>query len=57
MQICVICALFLFELGRELFPLSSIVQAMRKTQQTSEYMEKMGPFFVGQAIWQRNTEQ
>ena len=44
-------------LGRELFPLSSIVQAMRKTQQTSEYMEKMGPFFVGQAIWQRNTEQ
>lgn len=41
-------------LGKELFPLSSIVQAMRKTQQTSTHMEKMGPFFIGKAIWQRN---
>lgn len=44
-------------LGSELFPLSSIVQAMRKTKQTSEQMEKMGPFFVGKAIWQKNREE
>ena len=37
--------------GRELFPLSSIVQAMRKTQQTSLYLEHLGPFFVGKAVW------
>ena len=39
-------------IGKDLFPLSSIVQAMRKTKQTSTYIEKMGPFFVGKAIWQ-----
>jgi chlorite dismutase len=33
--------------GRELYPLSHLVQAMRKTRQTSEFIEKMGPFFVG----------
>jgi chlorite dismutase len=33
--------------GRELHPLSHLVQAMRKTKQTSEYIAKMGPFFVG----------
>jgi chlorite dismutase len=33
--------------GRELYPLSHVVMAMRKTVQTSEYIEKMGPFFVG----------
>jgi chlorite dismutase len=33
--------------GRELHPLSHLVQTMRKTRQTSEFMEKMGPFFVG----------
>ncbi|MBA3530301.1 MAG: chlorite dismutase family protein [Ardenticatenales bacterium] len=41
-------------LGPALFPLSSIVQAMRKTKQTSQYMQQMGPFFVGKAIWQRD---
>jgi chlorite dismutase len=35
--------------GRELHPLSHIVQAMRKTRQTSEYISQMGPFFVGRA--------
>ena len=40
-------------IGRELFPLSACVQAMRKTQQTSHHMQEMGPFFVGKAIWQR----
>jgi chlorite dismutase len=39
--------------GRELYPLSACVQAMRKTQQTAKYMEHMGPFFVGKAIWQK----
>jgi|SRR5579862_3502861 len=39
-------------IGKELFPLSAIVQAMRKTQQTSLYLERLGPFFVGRAIWQ-----
>ena len=39
-------------IGRELFPLSAMVQAMRKTRQTSEFLEKLGPFFIGKAIWQ-----
>ena len=39
-------------LGRELHPLSALVAAMRKTKQTSGYIEKMGPFFVGKAVWQ-----
>ena len=39
-------------LGKELFPLSHIVQAMRKTQQTSLYLDRLGPFFVGRALWQ-----
>ena len=38
--------------GKELFPLSHVVQSMRKTQQTSLYLERLGPFFVGRAIWQ-----
>jgi hypothetical protein len=40
-------------IGKELFPLSACVQAMRKTKQTSNYMQEMGPFFVGKAIWAR----
>lgn len=36
--------------GRELHPLSHLVQAMRKTRQTSEFVEKMGPFFVGYVL-------
>ena len=36
-------------IGKELFPLSAIVQTMRKTQQTSLYLERLGPFFVGRA--------
>jgi chlorite dismutase len=38
--------------GKELYPLSALVQAMRKSQQTSLYLEKLGPFFVGRAVWQ-----
>jgi chlorite dismutase len=33
--------------GKELHPLSHLVQAMRKTRQTAQFIEKMGPFFVG----------
>lgn len=36
--------------GPELHPLSHLVQAMRKTKQTSEFIAKMGPFFVGYAV-------
>lgn len=36
--------------GKELHPLSHLVQAMRKTRQTSEFIEKMGPFFVGYVV-------
>ena len=39
-------------IGAELYPLSACVQAMRKTRQTSQYIQQMGPFFVGKAIWQ-----
>lgn len=34
-------------MGAELFPLSKIVQDMRKTEQTSKYIRSLGPFFVG----------
>lgn len=39
-------------LGRELYPLSACVQAMRKTKQTSQHLESLGPFFIGRTIWQ-----
>ena len=35
--------------GKELHPLSHLVQTMRKTRQTSEFITQMGPFFVGHA--------
>ena len=39
--------------GRDLHPLSHLVQAMRKTRQTSEFIAKMGPFFLGYALHQQ----
>lgn len=39
-------------IGRDLYPLSACVQAMRKTQQTSNYIQQMGPFFVGKVVYQ-----
>jgi chlorite dismutase len=39
-------------LGAKLYPLSAIVQRMRKTKQTSLHIEQMGPFFVGKVAWQ-----
>ena len=34
-------------IGKQLHPLSHVVQAMRKTRQTAEFIAQMGPFFVG----------
>jgi chlorite dismutase len=42
-------------IGKELFPLSAIVQKMRGTQQTSLYLERLGPFFIGRVAWQSKT--
>jgi chlorite dismutase len=38
--------------GRDLHPLSHLIQAMRKTVQTSQYLQSLGPFFVGHVLWQ-----
>lgn len=35
-----------------LHPLSRLVKDMRRTRQTSEFIEKMGPFFIGRVAWQ-----
>jgi len=37
-------------IGKDLYPLSAIVQAMRKTQQTALYLDRLGPFFIGRKI-------
>jgi Chlorite dismutase len=37
-------------IGETLYPLSHVVQTMRKTRQTGEFMDHMGPFFVGRVI-------
>lgn len=44
-------------IGPDLFPLSAVVQAMRKTQQTSLYLDRLGPFFVGRTLWQSSVER
>jgi hypothetical protein len=38
-------------LGPNLHPLSAVVQEMRKTEQTSQYLDSLGPFFVGRVAW------
>lgn len=38
-------------IGKALYPLSRVVQDMRKTQQTALYIDSLGPFFVGKKIW------
>lgn len=38
-------------IGKSLQPLSHVVQAMRSTRQTAEFMDGLGPFFVGRAVW------
>jgi len=42
--------------GKELAPLSKLVETMRKTQQTALYIERLGPFFVGKAVWRSNDQ-
>ena len=37
-------------IGKDLYPLSAIVQVMRKTQQTSLYLDRLGPFFIGRKV-------
>lgn len=39
-------------LGKQLHPLSMVVQRMRKTRQTSQYLTRLGPFFTGRVLWQ-----
>jgi chlorite dismutase len=39
-------------IGPELYPLSHLVQSMRRTRQTSLFIQQMGPFFVGHALYQ-----
>jgi hypothetical protein len=38
--------------GKDLYPLSRVVQDMRKTQQTAKYMQSLGPFFIGRVLGQ-----
>ncbi len=40
-------------LSHDLHPISAIVERMRKTKQTSQYLTNLGPFFVGRAVWQK----
>jgi hypothetical protein len=36
--------------GRDLHPLSHLVQTMRRTAQTSEFIQTLGPFFIGGSV-------
>lgn len=38
-------------MGKDLHPLSAVVQAMRNTIQTSQYIKRLGPFFLGRVAW------
>ncbi len=38
-------------LGRDLYPLSALVERMRKTKQTSLHLESLGPFFTGKKLF------
>ncbi len=37
--------------AKELHPVSQLVQDMRKTQQTSKYIQSLGPFFIGSVAY------
>ena len=41
--------------GATLHPLSHLVQTMRRTRQTSEFISQMGPFFVGRVLERSGT--
>lgn len=38
-------------LAKELHPISYLIHEMRKTRQTSLYIQNLGPFFVGRAVF------
>lgn len=38
-------------IGDDLHGLSRVVEEMRKTRHTAEFLESLGPFFVGKKIW------
>jgi chlorite dismutase len=44
-------------MGAELYPLSKLVKDMRSTRQTSEFIQAMGPFFVGHAVYQASVPE
>ncbi len=44
-------------IGPKLHPLSAVVQEMRRTEQTAQYLDSLGPFFIGKAIWQSPTPE
>ena len=44
-------------IGPELFPLSKLIKDMRSTRQTSEFIQGMGPFFIGKALYQAPTSR
>jgi len=44
-------------MGAELYPLSKLVKDMRSTRQTSEFIQAMGPFFVGNAVYQASVPE
>jgi len=39
-------------IGPAIYPLSKLVKDMRATRQTAEFIQKMGPFFVGKVLYQ-----
>ena len=41
--------------GAELYPLSRLIQDMRQTEQTTKYIESLGPFFIGKVRKQFGT--
>ena len=43
-------------IGPQLYPLSKLVKDMRATRQTSEFIQQMGPFFVGKVLFQSDHE-
>ena len=43
--------------GTDLHPLSRLIQDMRSTQHTAEYIESLGPFFVGHVFWQSGSSE
>ncbi|MFI5363808.1 MAG: chlorite dismutase family protein, partial [Elusimicrobiota bacterium] len=43
--------------GKELHPLSALVETMRPTVQTSQYLQNLGPFFVGRAVWRTPSKE